>query len=62
MDTAPDGANHRRETICVGDALDELDRLDPVLAATVDLRFFCGFTFGEIAAIQGISERSVQRK
>jgi len=26
------------------------------------LKFFCGFSFSEIAAMQGVSERTVQRK
>jgi DNA-directed RNA polymerase specialized sigma24 family protein len=45
----------------VNDALEELAGVDSTLSQTVDLKFFCGFTFAEIAAIQGISERSVQR-
>jgi RNA polymerase sigma factor (TIGR02999 family) len=45
----------------VGDALDELARLEPDLAHVVDLKFFCGFSFAEIAAIRGVSERTVQR-
>ena len=32
------------------------------LAELVDLKFFCGFSFSEIAALQRLSERSVQRK
>jgi hypothetical protein len=28
----------------------------------VDLKFFCGFSFGEIAAMRGVSERTVQRQ
>ena len=31
------------------------------LAEVVDLRFFCGFTVAEIAAMRGVSERTVQR-
>ena len=27
----------------------------------VDLKFFCGFTFAEIAAMREVSERTVQR-
>jgi len=27
----------------------------------VDLKFFCGFSFAEIAAMRGVSERTVQR-
>jgi DNA-directed RNA polymerase specialized sigma24 family protein len=28
----------------------------------VDLKFFCGFSFGEIAAMRDVSERTVQRQ
>jgi len=28
----------------------------------VDLKFFCGFSFAEIAAMRAVSERTVQRK
>ena len=45
----------------VSDALDRLAELDPPLAELVDLKFFCGFSFVEIAAMQGLSERTVQR-
>jgi RNA polymerase sigma factor (TIGR02999 family) len=45
----------------IGSALDELEALEPELANVVDLKFFCGFTMGEIAALQGVSERTVQR-
>jgi RNA polymerase sigma factor (TIGR02999 family) len=42
-------------------ALDELGALDPRLALVVDLKFFCGFSFVEIAAMQGLTDRTVQR-
>ena len=45
----------------LGDALRELDTLDPGLAELVDMHFFCGFTFNEIATLRGVSERTVQR-
>lgn len=45
----------------LGDALDELAKLDPELAQVVDLKFFCGFSFAEIAAMRRVSERTVQR-
>jgi len=45
----------------IGSALDELAGIEPVLAQVVDLKFFCGFTFAEIARMQGVSERTVQR-
>jgi RNA polymerase sigma factor (TIGR02999 family) len=50
-----------RELSQISDALDDLARVDPWLAQVVDLRFFCGFTFAEIAAMRGVSERTVQR-
>ena len=34
----------------------------PDLASLVDLKFFCGFSFAEIGALQKISERTVQRR
>ena len=46
----------------LGDALDELAKADPSLTEVVDLKFFCGFSFAEIAALKGLSERTVQRK
>ena len=45
----------------VGDALDALADAEPTLAQVVDLKFFCGFSFAEIAAMRGVSERTVQR-
>jgi RNA polymerase sigma factor (TIGR02999 family) len=42
-------------------ALQELASFDPALAEVVDLKFFCGFSFAEIAAIRDVSERTVQR-
>lgn len=45
----------------LGDALEELQALDPELAELVDLHFFGGFTFAEVAGFRGVSERTVQR-
>jgi RNA polymerase sigma factor (TIGR02999 family) len=45
----------------LSEALDELATVDARLSRTVDLKFFCGFSFGEIAAMSGVSERTVQR-
>ena len=50
-----------QELVRIGDALDELATFDPDLAEIVDLKFFCGFSFAEIAAMRGVSERTVQR-
>lgn len=45
----------------LSDALDELARLDRELAELVDLHFFCGYSFTEIAALRNTSERTIQR-
>jgi RNA polymerase sigma factor (TIGR02999 family) len=45
----------------VSEALDELGKIDRDLAEVVDLKFFCGFSFTEIATMRGVSERTVQR-
>lgn len=45
----------------LSDALEELAGIDPTLAEVVDLKFFCGMTFAEIAGLRGVSERTVQR-
>ncbi|HYK10364.1 MAG TPA: ECF-type sigma factor [Gemmatimonadales bacterium] len=49
------------ELDALGLALDELATLDSGLAELVDLHFFCGLTFTEIAAMRGVSERTIQR-
>lgn len=45
----------------LGDALGDLGDLEPALAEVVDLHFFCGFSFAEIATLRRVSERTVQR-
>jgi RNA polymerase sigma factor (TIGR02999 family) len=51
-----------RELNQISEALDKLAEVDPELSEVVDMRFFCGFSFAEIAAMQNLSERTVQRK
>jgi RNA polymerase sigma factor (TIGR02999 family) len=50
-----------RELSRLSEALDELAVHDPRLAEVVDLKFFCGYTFEDIAAQRGISSRTVKR-
>jgi len=57
-----DGAADDAELTRISDALDELAKVDAPLAEVVDLKFFCGFSFVEIAAMRGVSERTVQRQ
>jgi len=51
-----------KELTAISDALNELAQVEPDLAELVDLKFFCGFSFAEIGALQNLSERTVQRK
>jgi len=51
-----------RELTRMSHALDELARVDSSLSEIVDLKFFCGFSYGEIANMKSLSERTVQRK
>ncbi len=54
---APDDA----ELEGIGEALKVLGEIEPRLAQVVDLKFFCGFSFEEIAGVMGTSERTAQR-
>lgn len=57
LDVVADAA----ELTDISEALDELAEVDDRLARIVDLKFFCGFSFLEIAGMLGLSERTVQR-
>lgn len=55
-------ASQTLETLeALNDALNELANVDAALAELIDLHFFSGFTFAEIANARGVSERTVQR-
>jgi RNA polymerase sigma factor (TIGR02999 family) len=56
-----DPAADDKELGRISDAVEELATVDPLLAQIVDLKFFCGFSFAEIAAMRSLSERTVQR-
>jgi RNA polymerase sigma factor (TIGR02999 family) len=58
VENAPDA----KELSSISDVLDQLATVEPELAELVDLKFFCGFSFAEIAALQKLSERTVQRR
>ena len=45
----------------LNDALESLEKIDARLAQCVDLKFFCGLSFIEIAELREVSERTVQR-
>ena len=46
----------------LAEAMEEMAALEPELARVVDLKFFCGFTLAEIAVMNEVSERTVQRQ
>jgi RNA polymerase sigma factor (TIGR02999 family) len=53
--------NEERALTEISDALDSLAKTEPSLSEVVDLKFFCGFSFAEIASMRSVSERTVQR-
>ncbi len=62
LDTeAMENAVDHRELVRISETLDELGKVEPALAEVIDLKFFCGFSFSEIAAMRNVSERTVQR-
>ncbi len=55
-----DQAADERVLTQVGEALQELTKIDPPLVEMVDMKFFRGFAFAESAAMKSISERTAQ--
>ncbi|HEX4973276.1 MAG TPA: ECF-type sigma factor [Steroidobacteraceae bacterium] len=45
----------------LNEALERLARIEPRLAQVVDLKYFSGFSFGDIASMWGVCQRTVQR-
>ena len=52
---------HPELLLSVSYALDEVEAIDPDLARLVEMRFFAGMTEAEIAAIMGVTDRTVRR-
>jgi RNA polymerase sigma factor (TIGR02999 family) len=61
LTTHTEGVTDPQTLVQIGDALDELAKAEPDLAEIIELKFFCGFSFSEIAAMRGVSERTIQR-
>ena len=57
----PEQVSDAAELQRIADAIDLLGELDRDLAQLVDLKFFCGYSLIEIAAMRGVSERTAQR-
>ncbi|MEP6546369.1 MAG: ECF-type sigma factor [Gammaproteobacteria bacterium] len=58
---AADSDGPHQELHRLSAALDELAVHDSRLAEVVDLKYFCGFSLGDIAAMRGVAVRTVQR-
>jgi RNA polymerase sigma factor (TIGR02999 family) len=56
-----ESAENATDLARLSDALEELAVREPCLAEVVDLKYFCGFTFEDIAAQRGNSVRTVMR-
>jgi DNA-directed RNA polymerase specialized sigma24 family protein len=50
------------DIIALEEALEDLERIDPVQCRVVELRYFAGMTVPETAAVLGVSERTVKRE
>ncbi len=57
----PEAPTDALDTQKLGEALESLAQIDARLAECVDLKFFCGFSHADIAALWSVSERTVQR-
>ena len=53
--------SRNRDVIALDSALDELERLNPRQARTVELRFFGGLEVTEIVTVLGVSASTVDR-
>jgi RNA polymerase sigma factor (TIGR02999 family) len=61
QEQAPDLGSGEVDLEELSEALDQLSGIDPALTELVDLHFFCGLSFVEIAGLRGVSDRTVQR-
>jgi RNA polymerase sigma factor (TIGR02999 family) len=57
----PERAVDSAELQRLSEAIERLAAVEPRLAQVVDLKYFAGFSCGDIAAMWGVSERTVQR-
>jgi RNA polymerase sigma factor (TIGR02999 family) len=57
----PVDSQRDQELETIAEALESLGAVEPRLAQLVDLKFFCGFSFAEVAELIGTSERTAQR-
>jgi RNA polymerase sigma factor (TIGR02999 family) len=55
------GAGGEEDISRIADALEALGDVEPGLSELVDLKFFCGLSISEIAALRKVSERTIRR-
>jgi RNA polymerase sigma factor (TIGR02999 family) len=55
-------ATSLEDLLALNDALEELERLDPLQVTIVECKFFADLNVSEIAEMLGVSESTVQRK
>jgi len=59
---ATDRAAADPELSAIDEALEALTIVDPSLAELVDLKYFCGLSLVDIAAMRGVSKRTIHRE
>lgn len=57
----PEMPSEAGEVLALDQALDELEKIDQRAARVVQLHFFGGLTFPEIAELEGLNERTIKR-
>jgi len=60
-DSVEAGADDVPDVTRIADALTALGDVEPGLSELVDLKFFCGLSIPEIAALRNVSERTIRR-
>ena len=56
-----DAGGNSTDALAIDQALDAMADTDPRLARVVELRYFAGMTFPEVAEVMGVTERTVER-
>lgn len=60
-DRIPEAPTEAAEVLALDQALGELEKVDARAARVVQLHFFGGLGFGEIAELEGLNERTIKR-
>ncbi len=60
-DRIPDAPSEAADVLALDQALDELEKIDARAARVVQLHFYAGLGFAEIAELEGLNERTIKR-